>query len=54
MTAPFDAVLFDAGGVLVTPDPAQTAITLAPFGATTHHHHHVRAHWAAIAGLEAN
>ena len=24
-----DAVLFDAGGVLVTPDPAQTAIALA-------------------------
>lgn len=52
MTAPFDAVLFDAGGVLVTPDPAQTAITLAPFGATTDHHRHVRAHWAAIGALE--
>jgi putative hydrolase of the HAD superfamily len=48
-----DAVLFDAGGVLVTPDPAQTAIALSPLGGTLDHARHVRAHWAGIAGLEA-
>ena len=48
-----DAVLFDAGGVLVTPDPAQTAIALSPLGGTLDHARHVRAHWAGIAALEA-
>lgn len=52
MTAPFDAILFDAGGVLVTPDPVQTAIALAPFGASTDQWRHVRAHWAGITALE--
>ena len=54
MTAPFDAILFDAGGVLVTPDPVQTAIALAPFGASTDQWRHVRAHWAGIAALEGH
>jgi len=52
VTRHVDAVLFDAGGVLVTPDPYQTAITLAPFGGTLDHSRHVRAHWAGIAALE--
>jgi putative hydrolase of the HAD superfamily len=52
VTRRIDAVLFDAGGVLVTPDPIQTAIALAPFGATTDASRHVRAHWAGIAALE--
>ena len=52
MTRRFDAVLFDAGGVLVVPDPHQTAIALSPFGATLETERHVRAHWAAMAALE--
>jgi putative hydrolase of the HAD superfamily len=50
----FDGVLFDAGGVLVVPDPYQTLVTLSPFGATLDPERHVRAHWAGLAALEAN
>ncbi len=45
----FDAVLFDAGGVLVVPDPAVLAPTLAYYGGSDDHHRHVRAHYAAMA-----
>lgn len=45
----FDAVLFDAGGVLVVPDPAVLAPTLAYYGASLDHGLHVRAHYAAMA-----
>ena len=52
MTRRFDAVLFDAGGVLVVPDPYQTVITLSPFGAMLDPARHVRAHWAGLTALE--
>ena len=52
MTARLDAVLFDAGGVLMTPDPGQTLIALAPLGGSQDPSRHVRAHWAGIAALE--
>ena len=52
MSARFDGILFDAGGVLMVPDPYQTAIALAPFGATGDAAAHVRAHYAAITALE--
>ena len=52
LTRRFDAVLFDAGGVLVVPDPYQTVIALSPFGATLDPERHVRAHWAGLAALE--
>jgi ABC-type amino acid transport system permease subunit len=31
VTARFDAILFDAGGVLVVPDPVAIATALAPY-----------------------
>lgn len=49
MGARFDAVLFDAGGVLVLPDPTVLAPLLAPYGGDTAIHAHRRAHYAAMA-----
>lgn len=45
----FDAVLFDAGGVLVLPDPTVLAPLLATYGGTTDVESHRRAHYAAMA-----
>lgn len=45
----FDAVLFDAGGVLVLPDPTVLAPLLAPYGGSIDLAHHRRAHYAAMA-----
>lgn len=45
----FDAVLFDAGGVLVLPDPTVLAPLLVPYGASTDLARHRRAHYAAMA-----
>ena len=45
----FDAVLFDAGGVLVLPDPTVLAPLLAPYGGSTDLDRHCRAHYAAMA-----
>jgi putative hydrolase of the HAD superfamily len=44
-----DAVLFDAGGVLVLPDPTVLAPLLAPYGGDTAIEAHCRAHYAAMA-----
>ena len=44
-----EAVLFDAGGVLVVPDPTVLAPLLAPYGASQDHDRHVRAHYRAMA-----
>lgn len=49
MVAPFDAVLFDAGGVLVVPDPVVLKPLLDYYGATADHAGHVRAHYAGMA-----
>lgn len=49
MSARFDAVLFDAGGVLVLPDPTVLGPLLAPFGGATEIEVHRRAHYAAMA-----
>ena len=49
MGARFDAVLFDAGGVLVLPDPTVLAPLLAPYGGVTSIDAHRRAHYAAMA-----
>jgi putative hydrolase of the HAD superfamily len=43
-----DAVLFDAGGVLLLPDPTVLAPLLAPYGANTSTESLVRAHYAAM------
>lgn len=48
-TARFDAVLFDAGGVLVLPDPTVLAPLLAPYGGATEIDAHRRAHYAGMA-----
>jgi putative hydrolase of the HAD superfamily len=45
----FDAVLFDAGGVLVLPDPTVLGPLLAPFGGDASIGAHRRAHYFAMA-----
>ena len=45
----FDAVLFDAGGVLVLPDPTVLGPLLAPYGGNPSIEIHRRAHYAAMA-----
>jgi len=49
----FDAVLFDAGGVLVLPDPTVLAPLLAPYGGATDLTIHRRAHYAGMAAKSA-
>lgn len=49
----FDAVLFDAGGVLVLPDPTVLAPLLAPYGGSSDIAVHRRAHYAAMAAKSA-
>jgi putative hydrolase of the HAD superfamily len=44
-----EAVLFDAGGVLVLPDPTVLAPLLAPYGGDPSIAAHCRAHYAAMA-----
>lgn len=44
----FDAVLFDAGGVLVVPDPVAIAAVVQPFGGTVSVAALVRAHYGAM------
>ena len=44
-----EAVLFDAGGVLVVPDPTVFAPLLAPYGGSSDLDAHVRAHYRAMA-----
>jgi FMN phosphatase YigB (HAD superfamily) len=50
----FDAVLFDAGGVLVLPDPTVLGPVLAPYGGSLDHEVHHRAHYAAMHELDAS
>jgi putative hydrolase of the HAD superfamily len=45
----FDAILFDAGGVLVLPDPTVIGPLLAPYGGDPSIDAHRRAHYAAMA-----
>ncbi len=47
--ARFDAILFDAGGVLVLPDPTVLAPLLAPYGGSSEIAAHRRAHYAGMA-----
>jgi FMN phosphatase YigB (HAD superfamily) len=53
MARRFDAVLFDAGGVLVLPDPAVLGPLLAYYGAVTDPEAHARAHYAGMAAKSA-
>jgi len=45
----YDAILFDAGGVLVLPDPTVLGPLLAPYGGDPSEAAHRRAHYAAMA-----
>ena len=45
----YDAILFDAGGVLVLPDPTVLGPLLAPYGGDPSIERHRRAHYAAMA-----
>jgi putative hydrolase of the HAD superfamily len=49
MKPEYDAILFDAGGVFLIPDPAVLAPTLSYYGAQTDHSVYVRAHYGAMA-----
>ena len=49
----FDAVLFDAGGVLVLPDPKVLAPLIAYYGGDDRHEAYVRAHYAGMAAKSA-
>ncbi|HEX6656579.1 MAG TPA: HAD family hydrolase [Ilumatobacter sp.] len=49
MRTRLDSVLFDAGGVLVLPDPTVLAPLLAPYGGDPAIEVHCRAHYAAMA-----
>ena len=48
----FDAVLFDAGGVLLLPSPEHTGALLEPFGGSTDEDVLVRAHFAAAHAMD--
>ncbi len=52
-TPRFDAVLFDAGGVLVLPDPVAIGDAMEPFAGSLPHHRFHRAHHAGMRALEA-
>jgi FMN phosphatase YigB (HAD superfamily) len=49
----FDAVLFDAGGIFVVPDPTATAMMLAQFDGGTDTNLLVRCHYAGMEALDA-
>jgi putative hydrolase of the HAD superfamily len=49
----FDAILFDAGGVLVLPDPTVLAPLLEYYGGDPDHARHVRAHYLAMKAKSA-
>jgi putative hydrolase of the HAD superfamily len=49
MRGELDAVLFDAGGVLVLPDPTVLGPLLLPYGGDPAVERHVRAHYAGMA-----
>lgn len=49
----FDAMLFDAGGVFLLPDPTVLAPLLAPYGGDTSIQAHVRAHYSGMAAKSA-
>lgn len=53
MGARFEAILFDAGGVLVLPDPKVLAPLVAYYGGDDRHETYVRAHYAGMAAKSA-
>lgn len=53
MTKRFDAVLFDAGGIFVIPEPVATGMAISPFGGSMDHNLLVRCHYAGMEALDA-
>lgn len=53
MAKRFDAVLFDAGGIFVIPEPVATGMAISPFGGSTDHNVLVRCHYAGMEALDA-
>lgn len=53
MGSRFDAVLFDAGGIFVIPDPTATAMVLSQFGGSSDVNLLVRCHYAGMEALDA-
>jgi putative hydrolase of the HAD superfamily len=49
----FDAMLFDAGGIFLLPDPTVLAPLLAPYGGDSSTEVHVRAHYRGMAAKSA-
>ncbi|MCU1397497.1 MAG: hypothetical protein JWN62_606 [Acidimicrobiales bacterium] len=49
MATLFDAILFDAGGILVLPDPTVIGPLLAPYGGDPSLAAHIRAHYRGMA-----
>lgn len=49
----FDAILFDAGGILLLPDPTVLGPLLAPYGGDASIDAHIRAHYHAMAAKSA-
>ena len=52
MTRRFDAVLFDAGGVFILPDPVAMSTAVAPYGGDASISSLMRAHYAGMARLD--
>jgi len=48
----FDAILFDAGGVLLLPSPEQTGALVEPFGGTTDDAPLLRAHFVGVHAMD--
>ena len=53
MTKRFDAVLFDAGGIFVIPDPVATGMAISPCGGSSDNNTLVRCHYAGMEALDA-
>ena len=52
MTEKFDALLFDAGGIFVLPDPTTIGMVVEQFGGTGDMASMIRAHYAGMAALD--
>lgn len=53
MSVRFDAILFDAGGILVMPDPITIGVVIRECGGDGSVEKLIRAHYAGMAGIDA-
>ena len=53
MSVRFDAILFDAGGIFVMPDPITTGIVIRECGGDGSVEKLIRAHYAGMAGIDS-